>query len=215
MWIFTAILSLLTTNLIFTRALGTSTMMTATKNRANLPVLALLMTVFAAAGCLLTSLLFSVLHLTKMLEHPYALGLPLVFTAVISVLYVVILLVLSLFARGKYSGYKRYVHLSAINCAVMGTLYLAFVPTQFLQDAWSYGDQLVLSAVYADRLTPWGAVLFGLQEGIGFLLAALMLSAVRERLYDKDVPAAFRGFPAVMVYLGLISMAIYAIASNG
>ena len=214
MWIFTAILSLLTTNLIFTRALGTSTMMTATKNRANLPVLALLMTVFAAAGCTLTSLLFSLLHLQRMLEHPYSLGLPLVYTAVISVLYVLILLVLSLFAKGRYSGYKKYVHLSAFNCAVMGTLYLAFEPTQFLREAWSYSDRLVLGAIYSDRFSPWGAALFGLQEGIGALLAALMLSAVRERLYDAEVPAAFRGFPAVMVYLGLISMAIYAIAAN-
>ena len=44
MWLMTALFSLLTTNLIFTRALGTSTMLAAAKNSSNLAVLSLLET---------------------------------------------------------------------------------------------------------------------------------------------------------------------------
>ena len=148
-----------------------------------------------------------------MLQYPYSLGLPLVYTVVISGIYIVMLLLLHHFFRSKFSAYKKYVHLAAFNCAVMGTLYLAFEPVQSLKELQLKSDIFVLGHIFTDRLNPGIALLFGLQEGLGFLLAALMLSAVRERLYDNEVPAAFRGLPAVLVFLGLISMAVYALAS--
>ncbi len=201
MWLISAMISLLTTNLIFVRALGTSTMMAAAKNRSNLAVLAVLMAVISTLACLVSGGLLSLLHLDVMLVHPWSLGLPLLYTAVISLLYVLVLLVLYTAFRKRFGVLKKYVHLSAFNCAVMGTLYLMAEPA-FLQEGET------LAAVHYD---PLGAMWFGLQQGMGFLLAALMLSAVRKRLYDDEVPAAFRGFPAVMVYIGLLSMAIFAI----
>lgn len=212
MWIFTALLSLLATNLIFVRALGTSTMLAASRSRSNLMVLALLMTVFSALSCLVTSVIFTVFDLKILLVHPWSLGLPLVYTAVISVIYMLVLLVLFTVFRKRFSELKKYVHLSAFNCAVMGTLYLASEPVQFLRDIRLPGEAAALGSAYTFH--PGGAALFGLQQGLGFLLAALMVTAVRSRLYDDEVPAAFRGFPAVMIYLGLISMAIYAMMLN-
>ncbi|MBQ8078395.1 MAG: hypothetical protein IJ236_00390 [Oscillospiraceae bacterium] len=214
MWLLSAIISLFTTNLIFTRALGTSTVLAASRNRSNLPVLALLMTVFSSLGCLLTCIVFHLFKLQSLVEYPYSLGLPLVYTVIISIIYCLILVLLFFVMPDRFSGYKKYVHLSAFNCAVMGTLYLAFEPMELLENAWFYSDRFVFGSVYADRFTVAGALLFGLQEGLGFLLAALILSAVRERLYDPEVPAVFRGFPAAMIYIGLISMAIYAITVN-
>lgn len=211
MWLFSAVVSLMTTNLIFTKALGTSTLMAATKNRSSLAILAAVMTLFAMAACLVTNLVFSLFRLTILLQYPYSLGLPLVYTAVISVIYLVVLLVMHVLFRKRFANYKKYVHLAAFNCAVMGTLYLAFEPVQFLKDLQLRSDSYVLGSIFADTAHPIGALLFGLQAGLGFVLATLMLSTVRERLYDKEVPAAFRGFPAVLVFLGLISMAVYAL----
>lgn len=202
-----AVLSLLLENLIFIRALGTSTMLVASKNRSNLAVLALLMTLFSTLTCLVTGCLFSALRLKMLLEHPWSLGLPLVYTLVIAVIYLTMLPVMLVCFRKKFSVLKKYVHLSAFNCAVMGTLYLASGSVHFLEGVSLPGEDFAV----AGGFHPLGAALFGLQQGLGFLLAALMVSAVRERLYDKEVPAAFRGFPAVMIYIGLISMAIYAI----
>lgn len=209
MWIVSALLTLLLSNLIFTRALGTSTMLAATKSRSNLLVLALLMTIFSALGCLVTSAVLMVPGLKRLLEYPLSLGLPLLYTLVISGLYLILLLVLFAVFRKHFGILKKYVHLSAFNCAVMGTLYLASAPVQLLKDVRLPGEDYALESAYI--LHPAGAALFGLQQGLGFLLAALMVTAVRGRLYDEEVPAAFRGFPAVMVYIGLISMAIYAI----
>ena len=125
------------------------------------------------------------------------------------------LLLLHRFAGRRFPDLKKYVHLAAFNCAVMGTLYLAFEPVESLKELQLRSDSFVLGNIFSDTLHPVGAFLFGLQEGLGFLLAALMLSAVRERLYDKEVPAAFRGLPSILIYLGLISMAVYALASAG
>ncbi|MBR3631278.1 MAG: hypothetical protein IKN55_12515 [Oscillospiraceae bacterium] len=214
MWLFSAFVSLLTTNLIFTRALGTSTLMAASKSRSNLLVLAAVMTIFSAFACFLTSVLFSLFGLTILLQYPYSLGLPLVYTLVISGIYIVMLLLMHRFAHSWFAEYKKYIHFSAFNCAVMGTLYLAFEPVESLKDLQLKSDVFVLGNLFTDRLNPGIALLFGLQEGLGFLVAALMLSAVRERLYDKEIPAAFRGLPAVLIFLGIISMAVYALASS-
>ncbi len=209
MWLLTAIFSLLTTNLIFTRALGTSTMMAAAKNSSRLPVLSLLMTVFSVLSCLGVQLLLYPLGLAGMLTYPYYLGLPLLYVVVIGVIYLAALIVTRIAFRSKMSGIKKYIHLSAFNCAVMGTLYLAFSPDG-LAPSTEHSLEL-FGLLSGDLREPMTAVLFGMQEGLGFLLASLMLSAVWERLHDAEVPAAFRGLPAVMVFIGLISMAVYAI----
>lgn len=214
MWLLTAIFSLLTTNLIYTRALGTSTVMAAAKNSSNLSVLALLMTVFSVGACLGMQLICYPLGLAGILAYPYSLGLPLVYTAVIGVLYLLVLLILGAVFRKKASSYKKYVHLSAFNCAVMGTLYLAFAPNGLAQALAEPPTVRLFGMIEGQMDSPVTAILFGLQEGLGFLLAALMLSGVRERLYEeREVPVAFRGLPAVMVFIGIISMAVYAVAA--
>lgn len=212
MWLLTAIFSLLTTNLIFTRALGTSTMLAAAKNRSYLPLLALLMTLFAAAGCLGMQVICYPLGLAAYMKYPYSLALPLVFTLVIGVVYLLTLYVCGIWLRKQSVGYKKYIHLSAFNCAVMGTLYLAFTPGGLTQSMTAVPTLKLFGMVEASMDLPWTALIFGIQEGLGFFLASAMLSAVRERLYDKEVPVSFRGLPAVMVFIGIISMAIYAIA---
>ena len=53
-------------------------------------------------------------------------------------------------------------------------------------------------------------VLSGAEAGTGFILAAFILTAAYRKLNSAKVPASFRGFPAMLVYLGLISMAVYA-----
>lgn len=211
MWILTAILSLLTTNLIFTRALGFSTMMAAAKNSSRLPVLALLMAVFSTTACLVMQIVLYPLGLAKMLKYPWSLAVPLLYTAVIGMIYLLMLLVSGLLFQKRGGSYKKYIHLSAFNCAVMGTLYLAFTPGGLGGFADPPPQLELFGNIRTSMESMSCALLFGLQEGLGFLLAALMLSAVHERLYDSEVPAAFRGFPAVMVYIGIISMAVFAI----
>ena len=212
MWLLTAVFSLMTTNLIFTRALGTSTMMIGARKLSSLPVLALTMTVFSSLACLGMQLVCYTFGLASVLTYPYSLGLPLIYTAMIGVLYLLVLAAVGMAARKKTAEYKKYVHLSAFNCAVMGTLYLAFSPDGLHQGLSEPTVIRLFGMIDGAMDEPFSAVLFGLQEGLGFLLAALMLSAVRERLYDPEIPGSFRGRPAMMVYIGIISLAIYAVS---
>ena len=41
-----------------------------------------------------------------------------------------------------------------------------------------------------------------------------MLSGVYGQLYSKDVPSVFRGYPAVMIFTGIIAMALYGILGH-
>ncbi len=212
MWLFSSFIALLADNLIFTRALGTSTLMTASKSRSNLVVLSLMMTCFSVLGCVLTTWLYwSIPLLQHRMIIPDAVFSPILYTAVISVIYIVMLLVLSVICGKKFAAIKKYVHLSAFNCAVMGAMHLCFAPDRFLTGSFVPTDFMGLSLHLLDGRTVIGSLLFGLQIGLGFVLAALFLLAVRKRLYASEVPAAFRGFPAILVYIGLLSMAIHAI----
>ncbi len=212
MWIFTVFLSLLTDNLIFTKALGTSTLMAASKNRFNLLILSLMMTVYSVAGCMLTTLLYwnipIIRHDSVILESLFS---PFLYTAVISVIYIAVLLLLYVVCGRRFSIIKKYVHLSAFNCAVMGVMHLCFAPERFLTGSFVPTDFMGISVPMVDARTVYGSLLFGIQMGLGFLLASLLLISVRKRLYADEVPSAFRGFPAILVYIGLLSMAIYAI----
>ena len=213
MWLMTALFSLLTTNLIFTRALGTSTMMIGARKLSSLPGLALVMTVFSTLACLGMQLICYPLGLASVLTYPYSLGLPLVYTVMIGMIYLLALAATGMIFHKKTAEYKKYMHLSAFNCAVMGTLYLAFSPDGLHQGLSEPLTVRLFGMLEGAMNEPFSAVLFGLQEGLGFLLAALMLSAVRERLYDPEIPGSFRGRPAMMVYIGIISLAIYAVSA--
>lgn len=184
-WLFSALLSLLADNLILTRALGTSTLMAAARSRSNLLLLSVLITVFSEAGCILSQTVCRLLENTGMTAD--RMFLPLVYTFTVSVIYIVILLLMFRVCGKYFQKLKKYVHLSAFNCAVTGTLYLN----------WEKASG--------------SSLLFGLQAGLGFLLASLMLTAVQKRLYSEKVPVSFRGMPAVMTYIGLLSMAVYAL----
>jgi electron transport complex protein RnfA len=54
-------------------------------------------------------------------------------------------------------------------------------------------------------------VKFGFKAGIGFIIAALFLTAAYRKLNSSKVPASFRGLPAMLVYIGIISMAVYSL----
>jgi electron transport complex protein RnfA len=53
-----------------------------------------------------------------------------------------------------------------------------------------------------------GSVIYGITGGIGFMVAIVLFSSVRERLaINADNPEAFDGFPIALVSAGLLSLA--------
>ena len=50
------------------------------------------------------------------------------------------------------------------------------------------------------------AVVYGITGGIGFTLAIVLFSSIRQRLEDCDCPKAFKGFPLALIAAGLLAL---------
>ena len=187
MFLISELIALLCANLVFTQALGTSTILIAVRNKTNLAGIAAAITVFSTLGSI------AAFFFDKLIPSDKEYWLLICYCLVIAVIYVASLFVLSLMGEKIFEKCKLYVHLSAYNCAVAGSIFT--VHENAVKFGYSFGD-------YA---------LFGFEAGIGFVLAALIIMAAYKKLSSSNVPASFRGFPAMLVYIGIISMAIYSL----
>ena len=84
-----------------------------------------------------------------------------------------------------YSALGMYLPLITTNCAVLGVALLN------ITNEYNF----LFSVVY------------GFTAGVGFLLAIVLLSLVRERIEYCDIPEPFRGFPIALIASGLLSIA--------
>lgn len=57
-------------------------------------------------------------------------------------------------------------------------------------------------------LSFWGAVGLALGSCIGFVILCWLTAEGMERLDNPDMPHAFRGLPATLLYLGILAMAL-------
>ncbi len=58
-----------------------------------------------------------------------------------------------------------------------------------------------------EKYTFMESLAFGFGSGLGFALALIIMSSIREKLELADVPVPFRGLPIAFVLAGLISLA--------
>lgn len=189
MFLINDLIALLAANLILTQALGTSTIFIAAGSRKNLVGTAFVITLFTFAGSV------SAYFADRLLPEKYSDLKLLIYVVSISILYVILLSALYFISRNKFENSRKYIHLSVFNCAVMGTLLT--VSGRAADDPSFMGLKNYMTA--------------GLEAGVGFITAALILTAAYRKLNSAKVPAAFRGFPAMLIYLGIISMAVYSL----
>lgn len=183
------LIALLAANLILSQALGTSTLFIASESRKNLVGTACCITVFttfgSAAAYLIDSALPGSMRDIRLLLYTLAVG----------VMYGGALALVYRFRQNDFAVLRKYIHLSAFNCAVMGTL--------FTISNKAHNDSSLMK--FTEYLK------FGIEAGFGFITAALILTAAYRKLNSSKVPASFRGFPAMLVYIGIISMAVYSL----
>lgn len=184
--IISVITALLAENFVFARALGVSTMIMAAKNKRNLPGICLGVLYFTLTASCAAWLLS---HRAADIQKPFV---PLTYVLTIGLIYLITLLLAFISFKGRFGRIKKYVHISAFNSVIMGTIFLSMNSCTALYEY----------------------LLFGLCSGAGFAAAAYMLSGVYGQLYSKDVPSVFRGYPAVMIFTGIIAMALYGILGH-
>ncbi len=181
----TAMLSVFVQNAIFDRALGANVAIYASRRNSHVIGFSLGITAMTtAASCL--SYFFD--RLVLPLEFGF-LFMPLIYVGIISVLYILTLLFLWRVFPKIFARVRKYAHVAIVNCTVIGALFLNS----------GYGSDI------------WGYIGYGFGTGVGFFLASFLLNIAHERLDSDKIPRVFRGYPIMLIYIGIISLAFYTL----
>ncbi len=180
----TALAAVTLENCIFTSAIGTSTLIECAREPKHLLSFGMFITEFSVLSSLLAY------FAEGWLKSDIAkLFLPSVYVVCLGLVYVLTLLFIWFVARKWFKALKKYVHLSAFNCAVLGCLF----------NNGLSGETLGPRLLYAAGI------------GLGFILATYLLAINYKKLSGPEVPASFRGFPASVLYIGVFAMIIYGL----
>ena len=106
------------------------------------------------------------------------------FILVIAALVQFIDMFLKKFIPALYGALGIFLPLITTNCAVLGAALLN------IQNGYTFLESVV----------------YGITGGIGFTLAIVLFSSLRERLEDCDCPKAFKGFPLALIAAGLLAL---------
>ena len=106
------------------------------------------------------------------------------FILIIAVLVQLLELILKKFIPPLYVALGVYLPLITTNCAVLGVVLLN------VQNGYNFIESVV----------------YGITGGVGFLLAIVLFSSIRERLEFSEPPKAFRGFPIALITAGLMAL---------
>ncbi len=107
-----------------------------------------------------------------------------VFILVIAALVQLVEMFLQKVIPSLYQALGIYLPLITTNCAVLGVALLN------IQNGYSFIESVV----------------YGVMGGVGFTVAILLFSSVRERLEDCDCPKCFKGFPIALIAAGLLAL---------
>ena len=154
-----------------------------------------------------------VMTLTCLITYPlytfvlYPLGIEymeiIVFIFVIAALVQMIEMALKKFSPTLYSAMGIYLPLITTNCAVLGVAELVINGGQM-------SSLLGISAMNMGY-----AVLYGLFAGLGFTLAIVLMSGLREKITRLPINKHLKGFPIAMIAACFIAMAFYVFGLVG
>lgn len=112
---------------------------------------------------------------------------PLIVVTLTAVLYIVTVLIGEHHFPDWYRRVRRFIPLAAFNNIVIGVA-------------------LVTNYQFSVSFLP--AIGMAIGSALGFSLISSMSAEALERLDNPDTPAAFRGLPGTLVYLGLLALAL-------
>ena len=108
-----------------------------------------------------------------------------VFILIIAALVQAVEIILKKKIPSLYNAMGVYLPLITTNCAVLG------VAIDSAQKGYGFAETMIYSVGTA----------------VGFLIAIVIMSGIRERIEDNNIPEAFKGMPIVLVTAGLMAMA--------
>lgn len=123
-----------------------------------------------------------------------------IFILVIAALVQMLEMVIKKMSPGLYSALGIYLPLVTTNCAILGIAELVInfeMVGSYAKFVYSYGQ----------------AVMYGLFAGLGFTLAIVLMSGLREKVDKYNLPKALKGFPITMIIACFMAMA-FSIFTN-
>ncbi len=55
---------------------------------------------------------------------------------------------------------------------------------------------------------------FGVGSGLGYIMAVGIVTEAQRKLRNRAIPDAFKGLPVILIYIGVLSLAIYAFTGH-
>lgn len=113
--------------------------------------------------------------------------------------------ILKRFMPALYNSLGIYLPLITTNCAVLGAAELVL-------------DGAAMESLLSLAAGSWNmgyAVLYALFSGIGFMVAILVMSGLRERVDIYKMPKSLKGFPISMIIACFMAMAFYIFTMMG
>ncbi len=110
-----------------------------------------------------------------------------VFILIIAALVQTVEIILKKKIPSLYKALGVYLPLITTNCAVLG------VAIDSAQKSYTFAETMIYSVGTA----------------VGFLIAIVLMSGIRERIEHNDIPESFQGMPIVLVTAGLMAIAFF------
>ena len=82
--------------------------------------------------------------------------------------------------------------MATFNCCVLGVLYITTI----------------------QKFTLAKTLGFAVGSAVGYVLAVLVVTEGQRKLRNRNMPQAFRGLPANLIYIGILALAIYAFTGH-
>lgn len=171
-------------NTVLSTGLGTSVILRMTRQPRDLTLYGGLLCGFSV----LSTLLFYPFKQLWLSSLPSArLFSPVVIVGLVVLLYLLTVLILRLRAPQLLDRIQRILSLAAFNNLLIG---------------------LLLITEFSMSTNLWGAIGAAIGASLGFLLLSRLIADALRRADNPDMPAAFKGFPIALLYLGLLALAL-------
>lgn len=175
-------------NIVFTRALGIGHLFVTDKSPLGAVLFGAVHTFVITVSCFIASIISPVLPKVKFIE-------PLIYVIMICVLYIVVYFAVCYYKLQKKEDISKIGKTLAVSCfnyAVLGSVMI----------------------VTRELYTPLEALFYGLGCGLGYVIAVFFMEVQHKRIKLSKVPKSFRGMAITLIYIGLISLALYGLLGH-
>lgn len=190
--------AVLINNFVVVQFLGICPFLGVSKDTKSALGMGIAVTFVMTLTCLITYPIYTYLLVPYGIEYMEII----VFIFIIASIVQMIEMVLKRFSPSLYNAMGIYLPLITTNCAVLGVAELVIDSSQIA----------ALIGIAESSMNMGFAVLYGLFAGVGFTLAIVIMSGLREKVNKLHINRHLKGFPIAMILACFIAMAFYVFA---